>query len=247
MTSAGPLSGSNVLITGGGSGIGAAIARSFAAAGARVAVSGRRESRLAEVASSAPDGATILTHVADVADRASVAGLFEWARKTLGPINILVNSAGINIPNRVLTKITPEDWDRVMQINATGAFNTIYEVLPEMRERRDGLIINICSVAGIRTGLLGGTAYNASKFAMSALGRSVGEEEFPNGIRVTTIYPGEVETPILDDRPVPVSAEHRARILQPEDLAAAALMIASLPARARIPELTIIPTSQSFT
>ena len=247
MKSAGPLSGRNVLITGGGSGIGAAIALSFAAAGARVAVAGRRESRLAEVAAAAPEGTTILTCISDVADRPSVAAMFDWARQELGPINILVNSAGINIPNRALSAITPEDWDRVMQINATGAFNTIHSVLPQMRERRDGLIINICSVAGLRTGLLGGTAYNASKFAMSALGRSVGEEEYPNGIRVTTIYPGEVETPILDDRPVPVSAEHRAKILQPEDLAAAALMVACMPQRARIPELTIIPTSQSFT
>lgn len=146
-----------------------------------------------------------------------------------------------------MADLTPEDWDRVMAINATGTFNCIRGVLPQMRERHDGVIINITSVAGMRTGLLGGVAYNASKFAASALGRTVGEEERDNGIRVTTIYPGEVETPILDDRPVPVSAEHRARILQPEDIAAAALMVACLPPRARVPELVITPTTQSFT
>nr|MBC8290904.1 SDR family NAD(P)-dependent oxidoreductase [Planctomycetota bacterium] len=119
-------------------------------------------------------------------------------------------------------------------------------VWPEVRERKDGIVLDLCSVAGIRSSPLGGVVCTASNFAMDALGRSVGEEERENGIRVTTIYPGEVETPILDKRPNPVSAEHRARILQPEDLAAAALMVAQLPPRARVPELAIIPTSQSF-
>ena len=242
-----PLAGRTAVVTGGGTGIGAAIARTLAEAGARVAISGRREEPLREVAESARGGPSILVHKCDVADRESVASFFEWARDELGQVDILVNSAGINIPNRSLKSITPEDWDRVMQINATGAFNCMFEALPGMRERQDGVVINICSVAGIRTGLLGGVAYNASKFAMDALSRSVGEEERDNGIRVTAIYPGEVETPILDDRTVAVSDEHRARILQPDDLAAAALMVASLPPRARVPELVMIPTSQSFT
>ncbi len=247
MTQTQPLAGRTAVVTGGGTGIGAAIARTLAEAGARVAISGRREETLREVAASAASGPPILIHKCDVADRDSVTAFFDWARGELGQIDILVNSAGINIPNRSLGSITPEDWDRVLQINATGAFNCIFQVLPEMRQRRDGVIINICSVAGIRTGLLGGVAYNASKFAMDALARSVGEEERDNGIRVTSIYPGEVETPILDDRPVPVTDEHRARILQPEDLASAVLMVACLPPRARVPELVMIPTSQSFT
>ncbi len=247
MTQTQPLAGRTAVVTGGGSGIGAAIARTVAEAGARVAISGRREERLRAISASATAGPPILIHKCDVADRESVAAFFEWARSELGQIDMLINSAGINIPNRSLESITPEDWDRVLQINATGAFNCIFQVLPEMRQRRDGVIINVCSVAGIRTGLLGGVAYNASKFAMDALARSVGEEERDNGIRVTSIYPGEVETPILDDRPVPVTDEHRARILQPEDLASAVLMVACLPPRARVPELVIIPTSQSFT
>ncbi len=247
MTQSQPLAGRTAVVTGGGTGIGSAIARALAEAGARVAISGRREEPLRAVAESVSDGPPILFHKCDVADRDSVAAFFDWARGELGQVDILVNSAGINIPNRSLESITPEDWDRVMQINATGAFNCMFEVLSGMRQRQDGVIINICSVAGIRTGLLGGVAYNASKFAMDALARSVGEEERDNGIRVTSIYPGEVETPILDDRPAPVSDEHRARILQPDDLAAAALMVASLPPRARVPELVMIPTSQSFT
>lgn len=232
------------LIAGGGSGIGAAIAVAFAEAGYKVAISGRRAAVLDEVAGSTEH--EILCRTADVADRDSVTSLFAWAEDALGTIDVFVNSAGINIPNRSMDTLSPEDWDKVIQVNATGAYNCMHAVLPAMREKKDGVIINICSVAGLRTSPLGGVVYNASKFAMDALGRSVGEEERENGIRVTTIYPGEVETPILDKRPNPVSAEHRARILQPEDLAAAALMVAQLPKRARVPELVMIPTSQSF-
>lgn len=239
------LDGKTALITGGGSGIGAEIARTLAANGCRVAITGRRESRLQEVADSCDSN--ILCNVCDVADRADVGRLFEWAREHLGSIDILVNSAGINVAKRSMAELDPADWDRLIQINATGAYNCIREALPQMREKQDGVIVNISSVAGIRAGLLGGVAYNASKFAMSALSLTVGEEESRNGIRLTSIYPGEVETPILDERPVPVSAEHRARILQPEDLAAAVLMVVRLPARARVPELVMIPTTQSFT
>ena len=145
-----------------------------------------------------------------------------------------------------MAEIDPGDWDRMLQINATGAFNCIHAALPRMRERRAGLIINISSVAGKRASLLSGVAYNASKFAATALGTSVGLEEGNNGIRVTNIYPGEVNTPILDERPQPVSEEHRARILQPEDIALAAVMIARLPPRAHIPELVIKPTHQPY-
>lgn len=239
------LEGKTALVTGGGSGIGAEIARTLAANGCRVAITGRRESRLQEVIASSKN--EILIRVCDVANRDDVSALFGWAREELGSVDILVNSAGINIAKRSMADLAPEDWDKLLQINATGAYNCIREALPQMREKQDGVIVNISSVAGIRAGLLGGVAYNASKFAMSALSLTVGEEESKNGIRLTSIYPGEVETPILDERPVPVSAEHRARILQPEDLAAAALMVVSLPPRARVPELVMIPTTQSFT
>ena len=134
----------------------------------------------------------------------------------------------------------------MLDINVSGAFHCSQVVLPQMRGRRDGIIINISSIAGLRSAPLGGVGYNASKFAMTALGIACGDEERVNGIRVTNIYPGEVETPILEHRPTPVTDEHRARILQPEDVAAAVLMVVQLPARARVSELTIIPTSQSF-
>jgi NADP-dependent 3-hydroxy acid dehydrogenase YdfG len=119
-------------------------------------------------------------------------------------------------------------------------------VLPQMRERRDGLIVNISSISGKRAAAIGGVAYNASKFAMAALGISVANEEAANNIRITTIYPGEVDTPILEHRPQPVSAERRAKMLLPEDVADLVVAIAKLPARAHVPELIIKPTGQEY-
>lgn len=240
------LNGKTALITGGGTGIGAATAWALAKHGCRVAIAGRRTEKLEETASRYNGDAPVAFHSVDVGNRDSVAELFEWAKNELGPLDILVNSAGVNVPKRSMSELTPDDWDFVVRINATGTYNCIRAVLPQMRERGGGLIVNISSVAGKRAGPIGGVAYNASKFAMSALGTSVAEEERGNGIRVSNIYPGEVETPILDERPVPVSAEHRARILQPEDVASAVLMVACLPARANIPELVISPTTQSY-
>lgn len=234
------------LVTGGGTGVGRSVAVALARAGCRVAVCGRREDKLRETAALWEGFPPIAVQAADVADRASVAALFAWAEDELGPIDILVNSAGVNIRRRAMAEIDPEDWDRVLRVNATGAFNCMHAVLPQMRERQDGLVINISSIAGRRAGPLGGVAYNASKFAMSALGTSVGAEDAKNGIRVSNIYPGEINTPILDDRPVKVTDEHKARILQPEDVTAAVLMIARLPPRACVPELVIKPTQQDF-
>jgi NAD(P)-dependent dehydrogenase (short-subunit alcohol dehydrogenase family) len=240
------LAGRSALVTGGGSGIGRGIALAFARDGCRVAIAGRREDALRETASLWRGEPSILWRAGDVADRASAGALCSWAAEALGALDILVNSAGINIPRRALAVLEPEDWERVLAVNATGAFLCMRAVLPGMRARRDGLIINISSVAGKRAALLGGVAYNASKFAMTALGATAAIEEARNGIRVTNIFPGEVDTPILERRPTPVSPEHRARMLQPEDVAAAALMVALLPPRAHVPELIIKPLAQDY-
>jgi NAD(P)-dependent dehydrogenase (short-subunit alcohol dehydrogenase family) len=240
------LNGKKVLITGGGTGMGRGIALALAREGCLVAITGRRGEKLQEAARLWTDLPPILTCPSDVADRNSVERLIAWAARELGSIDILVLAAGINIRRRSLEHLQPEDWDHVLQINATGAFNCIQAVLPQMRERGEGLIINISSVAGKRASILGGVAYSAAKYAMTGLGICAGLEEAKNGIRVTNIYPGEVDTPILDERPEPVSAEHRARILQPEDIAQTVVMIARLPQRAHIPELVIKPLHQPY-
>ena len=240
------LQGKTALITGGGTGIGEGIALALAAEGCRVAIAGRRIEKLREVAARATAGPPMLIHPVDVADRASVEELFRWAEAELGQIDILVNSAGINSRRRVMADIEPETWDHVLTVNTTGVYDCMRCVLPAMRARRDGLIVNICSTAGKRASMLGGVAYCASKFAVSALSATVAIEEGKNGIRVTSVCPGEVETPILDGRPVPPTPEHRARMLQPEDVAAAVLMIACLPPRAHIAELIIKPVVQEY-
>ena len=145
-----------------------------------------------------------------------------------------------------MERIEPESWDYIMAVNATGAFNVAAEVLPHMRDRGDGVIVNVTSTAGCRASDLGGAAYSASKHAMDAFTKVLSLEEGGRGIRATVIAPGEVDTPLLDVRPVAVSEEHRARILRPEDVAAAVLFVATLPPRAHVPELIIKPIGQAF-
>ena len=240
------LQGKTAVITGGGSGIGLGIAVAFAAEGCRVVIAGRREELLREAAETSQGETPLLFHTVDVTDRESVKRLFDWATEQLGQIDILVNSAGINIKTRSMATMSPEQWDEVMAINATGAYNCTYEVLPQMRERRDGLIIHVSSIAGLRALALGGIAYCAAKFAMSAMGTAIANEEAPNGIRVTNLYPGEVNTPILENRPEPVSDERKAAMVQPEDIGELAVTIACLPPRSHVSDVIIKPRVQEY-
>lgn len=238
------LTGHNAVVVGGGTGMGEAIALELANEGANVIVAGRRQSKLDDVASRG--GGNISIHCVDVSDRNSVESLFDWTDKQFDQLNLLVNCAGTNVPKRSMSELAPTDWDKLMTVNATGAYNCMHYALKLMRPHKSGLVINISSTSGKRAAPLGGVAYNASKFAMAALGTSATEDERENGIRVTTIFPGEVDTPILDDRPAPPSAEHRSKILKPIDIANITIAIAKLPAIAHVPELVIKPIGQSF-
>ena len=240
------LEGKVVLVTGGGSGVGAAIARQFAQAGAQVVVVGRRAEQLQATCAAITNGPTARPAVADVADRAQVKALVEQIVGEFGRLDILINNAGVNIPERRLEQLSDENWDYLMTVNATGAFNMIQAVLPQMRAQRDGLIINISSISGRRASTLAGAAYSASKHALNALSKVVSQEEEQHGIRSTIISPGDINTPLLDKRPVPVSAEQRAKILQPDDIAAAALFVATLPAHVSVPEIVIKPIGQMY-
>ncbi len=234
-----------VLITGGGSGIGLAAARLFLREGARVAITGRDEAKLRRAAEGV-DGGQLLYQAADVADAGQVATLVQRVTEQLGAIDILVNNAGMNIKQRAFRELTPAVWQRLLRANLDGAFYCIHAVLPQMLQRRDGLIINISSVAGKRASPLGGAAYVASKFGMTGMGICLAAEEKDSGIRVCNIYPGEVNTPILEERPQPLTDEQRRRILQPEDVAAAVVFVATLPPHVSVPELVIKPTAQLY-
>ena len=235
------LSGKIVLVAGGGGGIGLGIAKAFANEGCKVAITDISEEALALAAEDAQPDISFLWRTCDITDRKQVSQLFQWLSDELGAIDILVNSAGINIANRMMSNIDPADFDRMLEVNTTGTFNCIHAVLPAMRQRGSGLIVNIVSLAGKRAMLLAGMPYCVSKFATAALGTFVNLEECGNGIKVTNIYPGETNTPIVDKRPTPPPPEKRAKMLQPEDIAACVVTIAKLPARAIVPELIITP------
>ena len=227
------LGGKVAWITGGGSGIGLAGALELAKAGAHVVISGRtartNESALAELRKSGSAEATLL----DVSDKSAVAATAAGIEKRHGRIDILVASAGTNIGGgrRNLKNLSLEGWDEVVAINLNGLFYCCHAVIPGMRARKDGLIINISSWAGRYASVLTGPAYNATKRAVIAITESINMEECANGIRATSILPGEVATPILEKRPVPPSKEERARMAQPEDFGRAILFVATMPAR----------------
>jgi NADP-dependent 3-hydroxy acid dehydrogenase YdfG len=240
------LAGKTCLITGGGSGIGFAVARSFLHEGARVVITGRDEAKLEHAAQELGASDRLLSQRTDVSDPGQVEKLVERIAGQWGRVDVLVNNAGVNIKERTVRELTVETWQNLIQANLNGAFYCIHAVLPDMLERHDGVIINISSVAGKRAIPLSGAAYAASKFGMTALGLCLGAEEKDAGIRVCNIYPGEVNTPLLGVRPQPLTDEQRQRMLQPDDVAAAVLYVATLPPRVSIPELIIKPTTQLY-
>ena len=237
------LQGKVAWITGAGSGIGLAGAQALAAAGAKVVMSGRRADVLAAEADKiCSAGGAAEVEVLDVSDAAAVQAVAERILARHGRIDILVNSAGLNNPNRYWKNQTVAGWREVVGINLDGTFYTVHAVLPAMRAQHDGLVINVSSWAGVFHPKLTGAAYNGSKHAVTALTETINMEECMNGIRACAICPAEVATPIMDRRPVPPNALDRSRMLQPEDLGATIRFIAELPAHACINQLIISPT-----
>ncbi len=145
-----------------------------------------------------------------------------------------------------MRELTIESWNQLVRTNLDGAFFCIKAVLPQMLERKDGVVINVNSISGKRAYPLAGAGYAAGKFGMHALAGCLAAEEVDSGIRVSTIDPGEIDTPILEARPTPVTAEQRAKILKPEDVAEAIYYVATLPPHVTVPELIIKPTSQTY-
>ena len=239
----GKLAGKVAWITGAGTGIGLAGAQALAAAGATVVMSGRRAEVLATEAERIRQGGGLAdVEVLDVADAQAVRRSADAILARHRRIDILVNSAGLNTPQRYWANQTVEGWREVVGINLDGSFYTIHAVLPAMRAQKDGLVINVSSWAGVFHPKLTGAAYNGSKHAVTAMTETINMEEGVNGIRACAICPAEVATPILDRRPVPPSAADRARMLQPDDLGATIRFIAELSPHACINQVIISPT-----
>ncbi|MEM8729510.1 MAG: SDR family oxidoreductase [Pseudomonadota bacterium] len=232
------LQGQRAWITGGGSGIGAAAARALAQAGAEVVISGRRAGPLQSMAEDIGGHALPL----DLSDAAAVRD----AAQTLGSVDILVASAGINVPKRSLEALEPQDWATVVDINLNGVFHAVHAVLPGMRAKGGGLCILVSSWAGKYVSRLTGAAYTASKHAVVALSETINAEEGGHGIRSTVILPGEVATDILKARPAPPSEQEMSRMLMPEDLGATVRFVAEMPPRACLNEILISPTWNRF-
>ena len=230
----GALNGRVALVAGASSGIGLATALAFAEAGAHVHAAARRVEPIREAA-----GDRLEAHALDVCDRDAVARLAGRLTAT-GPLHVLVVAAGTNVKQRRLGDLQAEDWDRLIAVNLTGAFNVVDALLPALRETQ-GDVVLIGSVSGSWPDH-SGPAYQATKAALEALARGAAFEQ-RDGVRFTTIAPGLVDTPILDNRPSPPDAETRAEMLRPEDVAAACLFAVSLPPRACVAELTILPTA----
>lgn len=227
-------------ITGAGTGIGEASAYSLAAAGMRVVLSGRREDKLAQVAAEIGELASVAA--LDVADQRSVETTAAEIIAREGRLDVLVNSAGINVKERNWHNLSVEDWNQVIRIDLDGAFYCAKAVLPKMIEQKDGLIINISSWAGRFVSVVTGPAYTAAKHGMNAMTESLNMEAGIHGVRACAICPGEVATPILDNRPVPVSDADREKMVQSEDCGEIVRFIAELPEHVCINELTVSPT-----
>jgi NADP-dependent 3-hydroxy acid dehydrogenase YdfG len=206
------------VVTGGSSGIGAAISDRLQAAGAVV----HRVSRRGPVA-------------IDVTDRAAVQRFL----RGLDRLDILVCAAGDNIPERELRRLTVQGWDRVVSVTLTGAFNCVHAGLDKLLESR-GDVLFVGSVSASWPDM-SGPAYQAGKAGVLALARAAGIELHAEGIRFSVINPGMVDTPMLLKRPAPPTPEVAAQMLRPEDVADSAMFVLSLPRRAWVPELTILP------
>lgn len=243
----GTLTGKIVWVTGGGTGIGRAGALALSAMGATVIVSGRSEATLkVTVDLIKKAGGAAETRKLDVADKKAAARTAAAIEKKHGRIDILVNSAGTNVPNRSWEALTAEAWESVVRTNLDGMFYCCHAVLPGMRKRRDGLVINISSWLGKYVLPMAGPAYTASKFGAAALTESINAEEGGNGLRACVICPAEVATPILLKRPVVPPQEEQDRMLQEEDLGRTIAFVASMPARACVNEIIISPTHNRF-
>lgn len=229
------------VITGAGSGVGRATALKLVSAGWNVVLIGRREAPLLETAKLTGNESACMVTPMKVGDPDATKKACNLIIQKFGRIDLLVNAAGTNVPNRALQVLSPADYHEMMDTNLNGAFYLVQAFLPAMRTQGSGTIVNIVSDAGRQASPKAGPGYVISKFGMVGLTQAINAEERPNGIRACAILPGDINTPLLDKRPSPPPSEARAKMLQPEDVADCVLLAVNLPDRAVVEELLLRP------
>jgi NAD(P)-dependent dehydrogenase (short-subunit alcohol dehydrogenase family) len=237
------LAGQVAVVVGAAGGIGRAVAARLAGGGCRLALVDLDQAALDRLLGDLGLGESAIALPTDICDRVQVERMAAEVERRLGGIRILINGAGINTQQRTLDDLSPEQWDRVIAVNLTGVFHCTQALLRLMR-KTGGTVVNIASTAGRVASPGGGTHYCASKRAVLSLTESINLEQGRHGIRACAISPGEVDTPLIDRRPQPVSAERRAAMLRPEDVADAVYYVVTRPPRVTVTELVIYPSAQ---
>lgn len=230
------------VITGAGSGVGRAIALKLAQQGWRVAILGRRGAALEEtIRLAGPKTSSIMHHVCDVSDALAVADMGKRVLAEFNEVEVLVNAAGTNATRRLLDVLSLEDYHAMISTNLNGAYYCVQAFLPQMRARKSGTIINIISDAGKQASPKAGPGYVMSKFGLAGLTQSINAEERANGIRACGIFPGDIDTPLLNKRAQPPDATARAKMMRAEDVADCAVFCINLPPNVIVEEMFVRP------
>ena len=230
------------VVTGAGSGVGRAITIALAQRGWNIALIGSTEQKLRETIKACGSVTDKLLPIScDVSDASQVARMAQQVGREMGEVEVLVNSAGTNVAQRSLEELSLEDYRKILDVNLTGSYLCIQAFLPAMRRRGSGTIINIVSDAALGASAKAGPAYVASKFALRGLTQSINAEERDHGIRACAILPGDIDTPLLNKRPVVPDSQARAKMLHPDDVAQCVLLAIHLPPRTILEELLVRP------
>ena len=229
------------VVTGAGSGVGRATAVKLVAEGWSVALVGRREDALRETATATgrPDACRV--EPCDVGRAEDVRAMASRVVAAWGGVEVLVNAAGTNVPRRALEVLSDADYHLMIDANMHGAYYCAQAFLPGMRERGSVTIVNVVSDAGKQASPKAGPGYVMSKFGLAGLTQAVNAEERARGVRAIAIFPGDIDTPLLDKRPVVPDATARERMMKAEDIADCALFCAQLPSRVIVEEMLVRP------